>query len=157
MIDRHWSRHRETVRERVRSAPPGVTVVHVGVHTFTPVWKGRRRTTTIGLLYHPRRPAEAGLVRRWRRELVRRLPAELLPADQFPAGQLRVHLNRPYRGWTDGLTTALRRELPDSRYLGIELEVSQGLTVARGMAKEIGQAAATALRSVLRTKGARSG
>ena len=40
---------------------------------------------------------------------------------------LVIHRNRPYRGWTDGLTTALRREIPEGRYAGIELEVSQAL------------------------------
>lgn len=173
VVDRYWRRHREAVRERVRSAPPGTTVVHVGVHTFTPVWKGRRRTTTIGLLYDPRRTLEADLVGRWRRELALRLPAELLPADQLPADRLRVHLNRPYRGWTDGLTTTLRGELPESRYLGIELEVSQGLVGGMGgdvvgevvggpgpdavgqaadhtaVAREIGGMAAVALKWVL--------
>jgi hypothetical protein len=40
---------------------------------------------------------------------------------------MKVHLNRPYRGWTDGLTTSFRAEFPPTRYLGFELEVSQAL------------------------------
>jgi predicted N-formylglutamate amidohydrolase len=117
LLERHWRAHRAAVRARVDQAPAGALVVHVGVHTFTPVWQGRARGTDIGILYDSRRPAERELAGRWKRGLVR------TPAT----AALRVHLNRPYRGWTDGLTTTLRGELAPDRYLGLELEVSQGL------------------------------
>ena len=120
-VERYWRGHRERVRAMVRSAPEGSTVVHVGVHTFTPVWEGRRRATDVGLLYDSRRPREATLVRRWKAAM----------SSEPVVGDLAVHLNRPYRGWTDGLTTTLRGEFPESRSLGIELEVSQGLVVGR--------------------------
>jgi len=116
ILARYWTRHRDAVRRAV-TAGHGATVIHVGVHTFTPVWAGRPRTTDVGILYDPARPAELGLARAWQR-LLRTEPA---------ARGLTVHRNRPYRGWTDGLTTTLRSELPPSRYLGLELEVSQGL------------------------------
>jgi hypothetical protein len=38
---------------------------------------------------------------------------------------LRVRRNAPYRGSADGLTRALRDELPASRYLGFEIELNQ--------------------------------
>lgn len=115
VLERYWRAHRDAVRVRVDAAPPGALVVHVGVHTFTPTWKGRTRATDIGILYDPRRPAERDLARRWKRGL------ERAPAT----ATLRVHLNRPYRGWTDGLTTTLRGELAPDRYAGLELELSQ--------------------------------
>jgi predicted N-formylglutamate amidohydrolase len=96
--------------------------VHVGVHTFTPVWRHRRRATDIGILYDPRRGPEAGVARLWRDGL-----ASALRGESSAAGALNIHLNRPYRGWTDGLTTSLRTEFPPARYLGLELEVSQAL------------------------------
>ena len=77
------------------------------------MWKGKRRDVDIGLLHDPRRPAEAAACRRWRAELARLEPA------------LRIRLNRPYRGWTDGLCTTLRSRFPWGRYAGIELEVNQ--------------------------------
>jgi hypothetical protein len=51
----------------------------------------------------------------------------LTEAPSAALGALNIHLNRPYRGWTDGLTTSLRTELAPARYLGFELEVSQAL------------------------------
>lgn len=119
VVEKYWRPHRDAVRKAVDDALAGATVVHVGVHTFTPVWKGRARSTDIGILYDPRRAGESALASRWRTEMVAGLNRPLT-----------VHLNRPYRGWTDGLTTSLRSVLPAGRYLGIELEVNQAL--ARG-------------------------
>jgi hypothetical protein len=44
---------------------------------------------------------------------------------QGELGELRIDLNEPYSGVSDGLTTTLRMEFPKGRYLGIELEVNQ--------------------------------
>lgn len=165
VLERYWSHHRDAVRRHVDAAPPGLTVVHLGVHTFTSAWKGRRRPTDIGLLYDPRRRTEADLARRWRRELERLVGGEgwsggvavggAVDASDGPERGsarpvalegLRVHLNRPYRGWTDGLTTTLRREHYETRYLGIELEVSQRLVpLPADVVSRIGRA----LRSVV--------
>lgn len=88
-------------------------VLHLAVHSFTPIWKGRSRDVDVGLLHDPRRGPEAELCRRWRRALARRMP------------ELRIRLNRPYRGWTDGLCTTLRTRLGGSVYAGLELEMNQ--------------------------------
>jgi predicted N-formylglutamate amidohydrolase len=89
--------------------------LHVAAHSFVPVWKGKQRNCDVGLLYDPRRRLEASFARAWRAALRRRLPA------------MQVRLNQPYRGWTDGLTTALRRQYGATRYVGIELEINQRL------------------------------
>jgi predicted N-formylglutamate amidohydrolase len=110
----------------------------VGIHTFTSVWKGRRRSTEIGLLYDPSRSLEARLVGTWRYALQRHESSR----------HLTVHRNRPYRGWTDGLVSGLRTQYPDRRYAGIELEVSQALVpvgvplveaLARGLNRALGR------------------
>lgn len=149
MLERYWSRHRNAVRRHVDAAPPGLTVVHLAVHSFTPVWKGRRRPTDIGLLYDSRRRMEADLARRWRRELKRLVGREGRSdgvARPVTLKNLRIHLNRPYRGWTDGLTSTLRAEYDETRYLGIELEVSQRLVpLPADVVSRIGRA----LRSVV--------
>jgi len=120
LLKTYYHRHRGAVRARVRNAlRMSKRVVHVGVHSFTPVYEGRTRTVDIGILYDPRRAFETGVAC----ALAERLRADL------PG--LRVHRNLPYRGWTDGLVTALRTEFPASRYAGIELEVSQGLVGGR--------------------------
>ncbi|MDX1493144.1 MAG: N-formylglutamate amidohydrolase [Longimicrobiales bacterium] len=164
VVERYWRPHRERVREAIEGvlegAPQGgPVVVHVGVHTFTPVWKGRPRATDVGLLYDPRRAAEGALARRWREAMsrgtsVRGLPstARGLPStarglpSTMAGGRLAIHLNRPYRGWTDGLTTALRQELPPDRYVGLELELSQRFAAqAGGLGRELGEALRVAL------------
>jgi len=40
---------------------------------------------------------------------------------------LRVRFNYPYAGAADGLTTWMRRRHPQSRYLGVELEINQAI------------------------------
>ena len=109
--------HRAEVEAAVRAAiDGGDTVLHVAAHSFTPVWKGRVREVDVGLLHDPNRRREAELVRAWQRDLQEREPG------------LRIRLNRPYRGWTDGLGTTLRSRLPAARYLAFELEVNQAIT-----------------------------
>lgn len=115
IVTRYWWSHRRSVERALDASPP--PVVHVGVHTFTPVWNGHRRATDVGLLCDPSRPGEVRLVEEWRAALAVR------PATRH----LTVHRNRPYRGWTDGLTTSLRSQRLPEHYLGIELEVSQAL------------------------------
>ncbi len=116
LIDRYYHPYREKVVSAIEAAhAKRETVLHISLHTFTPVWNGQQRTTDIGLLFDPRRKDETAFCIEWQRRLRRSLPP------------LKIHRNRPYRGTADGLTTALRgRNLP-SRYLGIELELNQRL------------------------------
>ncbi|MCI0451212.1 MAG: N-formylglutamate amidohydrolase [Candidatus Latescibacteria bacterium] len=112
----HYLPHRRAVDTAIRRAlRRHERVVHIGVHTFTPVLKGRKRTADIGLLYDPIRPIEV--------EIADALALRL----RAVAPKLRVRRNYPYRGSSDGLTTTLRRRFPGSRYAGIEIEVNHGL------------------------------
>lgn len=97
-------------------------VVHLSVHSFTPVLRGERRPTDIGLLFDPEREAERGLCRTWQKELRRAKP------------RWRIDLNRPYRGTDDGHTTALRGRFLRG-YAGVELEINQRL-IRRGRGAE---------------------
>lgn len=106
--------YRETLRARIAAAiATGRRVVHVSVHSFTPVLDGITRRCDIGLLYDPARSREKSLCLRWQQAL-----------GKHGAG-LVVRRNYPYRGTADGLVTALRREFPPDRYSGIELEINQ--------------------------------
>ncbi len=114
ILARYWWPHRRRVEAEVRAAiDDGARVLHVAVHSFTPVLDGETRTADVGLLYDPARHAERNTCLRW---------AELL--RQRDAG-LRVRRNYPYRGAADGLPTWLRRRFPASAYLGVELEANQ--------------------------------
>lgn len=108
------ARVEEALQRGLRLHP---SVIHLCVHTFTPVLNGRRRPTDIGLLYDPRRSAEAVLCRAWRRQLRAGRPT------------WRVHMNRPYQGRADGLATYLRQRF-SRPYVGIELEINQRLLAA---------------------------
>ena len=111
-LDELWRPHRSAVEASVR-ARAACAATHVSVHSFTPRLDGRTRTVDIGLLFDPARAREVALVDAWIAALGPRLPG------------LRIHRNRPYRGTSDGLTTALRKELGGRLYAGIEVEISQ--------------------------------
>lgn len=88
-------------------------VLHLSVHTFTPVLNGMIRLADVGLLYDPGRRRERLFCRCWKGKL-----KEVDPS-------LKVRLNYPYSGKSDGFTTHLRSEFEDEVYLGIEIEVNQ--------------------------------
>lgn len=116
LFQRYYHPHRLRVEEQIeRRMRRGVPVLHLAVHTFAPVLDGVVRRVDLGLLYDPRRRQEKVFCRLLAAEVRRRLP------------ELRTRFNSPYRGCTDGLTTALRHRYEEDRYLGIEVEVSQGL------------------------------
>ena len=92
-------------------------VLHLSVHSFTPVLNGVVRFTDLGILYDPRREGE--------KELARRLASALRASDP----SLALRMNYPYRGVADGHTTALRRRCGDRGYLGLELEINQKLVM----------------------------
>jgi len=114
ILERYWWPHRRRVEASVRATVNGGgRVVHVAVHSFTPVLAGVTRNADVGLLYDPARRAERNACTRWAELLRQGLPS------------LRVRRNYPYRGTADGVSTWLRRRFPAAAYLGIELEVSQ--------------------------------
>ncbi len=116
ILDAHYDPHRERVELMVDTfIDQGRRVIHIGVHSFTPVLDGKVRNADIGLLFDPARPHEQRFCARWLRALRKAAP------------ELRVRRNYPYRGASDGLTTHLRTQFPPDRYLGIELEVNQAL------------------------------
>ena len=100
----------ETAGELIRA---GCRVIHLSVHSFTPVFAGTVRDADVGLLYDPARQAEREFCLRWQRGIER--------AD----ASLRVRRNYPYRGVSDSLVTSLRTLFAAETYLGIEIEINQ--------------------------------
>lgn len=90
-------------------------VLHLSIHSFTPVLQGTVRNNDLGILYDPRREREKA----W----ARRLAEAMRATDRH----LSVRMNHPYRGVADGHTTALRRRFAADDYLGIEIEINQRL------------------------------
>jgi len=121
LLDTYHAPHRAAVEATVSGlSREGRPVVHLAVHTFTPVLNGRARGADLALLYDPARPTERALCAAWAAALSRRFT------------DLTVRRNQPYRGASDGLTTWLRSRHPDRRYLGVEIEVNQRLLDPRG-------------------------
>jgi predicted N-formylglutamate amidohydrolase len=110
----HYHPHRGAIDAQVAGwRAKAEHVMHLAVHSFTPVLHGEVRTLDVGFLYDPSRSVEKRWAERWRHELLALDP------------ELEVRMNRPYLGKADGLPTHLRR-LHRSGYAGIELEVNQG-------------------------------
>lgn len=86
-------------------------VCHISVHSFTEIYEGRTREVDFGFLIDPDRVGELGLANELR--------------DHIAGVDLDVRVNEPYDGRADALTTALRARYPASRYLGVEIELSQ--------------------------------
>jgi len=121
IVERYYRPYREQVERLVGQAVSrGHRVVHISSHSFTAELDGRVRGADVGLLYHPARRLEAEVCARWKESL-----AAL-------ASELRVRRNYPYAGKGDGLTSHLRARFAQSDYVGIELEVNQGIVFAAG-------------------------
>lgn len=116
---RYYLPYRSKVESRIeRAFSCAERVVHLSCHSFAPELDGKSRDADIGLLYDPARDEEAAFCRQLRELLLRR------------DGSLRVRMNYPYAGKSDGFTSALRRRHPPQRYLGIELEINQARVFA---------------------------
>lgn len=114
LLDKHYKPYREQVEQMVSDfVSAGRRVLHVAVHTFTPVLGGEERQADIGLLYDPKRKNEQAYSKAWKTALNK--------ADK----DLLVRFNYPYLGIADGFPTYLRRKFKADEYLGIELEVNQ--------------------------------
>lgn len=116
ILGRYYHPYRNAVRKRMETAIRSCgSVLHLSIHTFTPVFDGQVRNVDIGILYDPERVLEKQFARQ-----LRAVIADLLPA-------MRCRFNYPYRGTADGLATCLRKCFPQEHYRGIEIEINQNL------------------------------
>ncbi|RNI29197.1 N-formylglutamate amidohydrolase [Rufibacter latericius] len=116
ILEQYYFPHRNEVEEKVRAqVEAGEKVLHLAVHTFTPVKEGEVREAEIGILFDPDRS--------WEKEVAARLKAEL--SNQNPGR--KVLDNSPYPGVDDGLPTYLRTKFNNDQYAGFELEINQKL------------------------------
>lgn len=115
LLSTHRAYHARTRSQVEALTGQGSAVLHVSIHSFTPIWNGTQRTTDIGLLYDPGRSLERNVALRWKEALHARTQER----------RLCVSRNAPYRGTSDGLTKCLRRHFADADYAGLELEVNQ--------------------------------
>lgn len=86
---------------------------HFSIHTFTPEMQGQERNADLGLLYDPSRVMERDICAAIKEKIT----------DEISG--IKVRKNYPYRGISDGLTTALRKRYSEKYYCGIEIEINQ--------------------------------
>lgn len=121
MIDKYWQPYRDSVTAHIDNlVNAGHSVIHLSIHSFTPVWESTPRRTSIGLLYDPRRIHERMYCEAWKTTLRQQQP------------DYTIHSNQPYRGISDGFTTSLRRRFDiaarsSGSYIGIEVEINHSL------------------------------
>ncbi len=116
----YWNEYRAAIEKfvdsalkpKTRAAKSAPTIIHLGIHSFTPELNGKVRNTDIGILYDPARPQECAYANVIKAEIKRLYPA------------MKVRFNYPYKGSSDGLTTTLRKKF-GPQYVGIEIEINQ--------------------------------
>lgn len=107
----YYLNYRDEVENFVRSAE--IPLVHLAIHSFTPVLNGEERDADVGILYDPKRSMENKIADVIIDEIHKRAP------------ELKVRRNYPYLGKTDGLCTTLRKI--SKQYAGFEIEFNQRL------------------------------
>ena len=112
------SRFYQPFRGRIQDAiaenlKEGRRVIHLSIHSFTPVLGTQQRNTEVGLLYDPRYLGE------------RRFATQVKTHLNKHCSSLRIRKNYPYQGKADGHVTALRKLYHGSAYIGIEIELGQ--------------------------------
>lgn len=136
LYHQYWLPHIQQIEHEVKKARLHKwRLLHFGIHTFTPVKNGVRRITDIGIQFDTKRPIESALARKLKHRLQPQLPG------------VRIRLNYPYRGASEGLTSWLRKKFSGSVYAGFEMEVNNihvrtktktGVLIQRILAKELG-------------------
>ncbi len=111
LLEYYYRPYRDKVYKAVRDGiSQSGNLLHISIHTFTPVLHGKIRDFDIGLLYDPKRGSE-------------KMFATGLKAGLSEIFQIRM--NRPYKGTSDGLVTTLRKHFHAEQYIGLELEINQ--------------------------------
>ncbi len=113
VLEQYYFPYRNSVESIVsENIRKGDRLLHLAIHSFTPVFQGEVRNADIGLLYDPSRELE--------KEFCKTLKQQLLAVSP----ELIIRYNYPYLGIADGFTTYLRKRFPQD-YAGIEIEINQ--------------------------------
>lgn len=137
ILEEFYFPYRQEVEQQISERiGAGEKVLHLSVHSFTPVLDGKKRHADIGLLYDPGRQEEKEFCVSFKKAILARDP------------ELRLRFNYPYLGTADGFTTFLRKRFT-SGYLGIELEVNQKFVMKNKMDGRLKKGIFNALQEVL--------
>ncbi|NNC51013.1 MAG: N-formylglutamate amidohydrolase [Flaviramulus sp.] len=136
LIQFHYLGYRNQIENTIRNwILNDETVLHLSVHSFTPVLDNSERNCDIGLLYDPKKRAEKSFCLNYKNELKTLKP------------NLIVRFNYPYLGNADGFTTYLRKQF-SKNYIGIELEINQKYSVKNKIDSMLKTNMFTALKAI---------
>ncbi len=138
IIEHYYRPYRQAVETVIQdNIKKGLQVIHLSIHSFTPVMNNIKRNTEIGLLYDPSRLSEKQLAAQWR--------MAILNEDT----QYRIRLNYPYRGISDGFVSALRKIHPEQHYVGIEVESNAALTSSQATLNALSQRLVSSFKQLI--------
>ncbi len=122
LIQEIYKPYRERVHQEIEKTTN--PVLHLSIHSFTPIWNNQERKVDIGILFDPSRDSELSFSQQLKSNLQHNLP------------EFQIHFNEPYQGTDDGFTTWLRKHYKNEQYSGIEIEVNQKYTSDLTVIKE---------------------
>lgn len=138
ILKQYYNPQREAVTHEIaRLVASGRRVLHVAIHSFTPVLDGEVRQADFALLYDPKRREERRIAGLW---------FGLLKKND---ASLRFRRNYPYHGAADGFATALRSAFKPSQYVGIEVEMNQNIVGTKRGQQRLTQLLTASLEQLL--------
>ncbi len=113
LINSYYLGYRNKVENSIKNyIKEGNEVLHISLHSFTPILNSIERNCDIGLLYDSSNTDEKEFSHQFRKKILEQ------------NSLLNVRYNYPYLGKMDGFTTYLRKQF-QCNYIGIEIEVNQ--------------------------------
>ena len=113
LIAEHYLPYRNSIENEIsKYINENELVVHLSIHSFTPVLNAVERNCDIGLLFDSRIAQE------------KQVASFLKETILSKTTDFKVRYNYPYLGKMDGFTTYLRKQFPKN-YVGIEIEINQ--------------------------------
>lgn len=138
LIDQYYTPIRQKTKQLIdQHIQAGHQVLHISVHTFSPILRGFRQNAGIGLLYDPKRHGEKEVARIWHGLLLQETPS------------YRIRYNYPFPGNSDSHTKTLRQTYVEKDYLGIEMEINQALLKTSTTEHELASALSHSLSELI--------
>lgn len=139
LIDNYYLEYRNRVEAVFKSwNEENEPIIHLSIHSFTPILNNEIRNADIGLLYDSTKKEEQKFCKTLKIELKKISP------------ELKVRMNYPYLGKADGFTTYLRKKIP-SNYIGVEIEINQKFSFNNHMDLKIIEAMELAIKNTIKT------
>lgn len=113
ILQQYYHPYRNMVEKYISEKVVSKPVLHLSMHTFTPIWEGKERKIDLSLLYDEERKPENALCETWTEKLNQSLNG------------FDILKNVPYKGSDDGFTTYLRTKFSPEKYMGVEIEINQ--------------------------------